>query len=89
MLPPAIFSQHVVVNIDIPDANGNKQTILFDPSYGTSATGKTDSARLLNWQNNSLDFVGLSYVTGTATTFELRMQAILPGGTYVTAFSGL
>ena len=60
--PLAYFTDHQAVEIMLPpDAKGNDVTILFDPSYGTVSIGKDaldDDARLLTWQNQSLDFVG-------------------------------
>jgi hypothetical protein len=79
-VPLAYFTDHRAVEISIADPKtGASMTILFDPSYGTESKGKdaTDAAgRLLAWQNQSLDFVGLFYMTNSPNAVELRMQAI-------------
>jgi hypothetical protein len=66
--PLAIFRQHQFVKLVIGGV-----TSFFDPSYGTGPfAGTDDLARLRNWQNNSLDYVGRQ--VGQTISFDLRVR---------------
>ena len=92
--PLALFNSHTIVQITYLDPTTKApMTILFDPSYGTvsKGTGSVDTdltgikaqSRLLSWQKQSLDFVGLYYqrpdTAAPAYKADLRMTAISAG----------
>ena len=64
-----MFQNHVINQIAI--GPNPKDVILFDPSYGTITKGANAEARLLAYQNASLDFVGGYKPSATDATLNV------------------